>query len=226
MYLSTPKKYEKRWIVRYPSEMNTILRHCSTLLLCLGSLCLVPANAQWSGTVVYNVQTENNIDQRGLDYLPQQVVLETNGRQFRILETGTDFERIWLLDGQEGHVLFHFLGHAVELLEPCPQYRPLIVSDRGGTKEVCGLTGIITRRSTGYAVESEMLGQAPCSWPTAWVPLQCTIKDGQASYELIAQKVTEKQKKQWPRKHFDMPKGYEPVDRLTLSTLISSIPSD
>lgn len=194
------------------------------LLACLlftGSL-----RAQWSGTVVYNVQTESNFQPLGLDYLPLQVVLETNGQQFRILETGTDFERIWLMNEEESHVLFHFLGHAVELLEPCPQARPLILSGRGGTREVAGMTGIITRRSTGWAVESETLGQAPCGWPTAWIPLQCTVQDGQATYELVAQSIIEKSKKQWARKHFDLPDGYEPVDRFTLSTLISSISSE
>ena len=37
-------------------------------------------NAQWSGTVVYAVQTENDFQPKGLDYLPQQVILETNAR--------------------------------------------------------------------------------------------------------------------------------------------------
>ena len=183
-------------------------------------------NAQWSGTVVYAVQTESDFQPKGLDYLPQQVVLETNGQQFRILETGTDFERVWLMDEDEAHVLFHFLGHAVELLEPCPNVQPLILAGRGGTRDVAGITGIITRRSTGWAVESEQLGTAPCGWPTAWIPLQCTIEDGQARYELVAQSVVDLPKKQWPRKHFDLPEGYEPVDRFTLSTLISSIPSE
>jgi hypothetical protein len=91
---------------------------------------------------------------------------------------------------------------------------------------VAGMTGIITRRSTGWAVESETWGQAPCGWPTAWIPLQCTMQDGQATYDLVAQSIIEKSKKQWPRKHFDLPEGYEPVDRLTLSTLISSISSE
>ena len=105
-------------------------------------------NAQWSGTVVYAVQTENDFQPKGLDYLPQQVILETNGQQFRILETGTDFERVWLMDEDEAHVLFHFLGHAVELLEPCPKSQPLILSGRGGTRDVAGITGIMgtTRR--------------------------------------------------------------------------------
>ena len=195
-------------------------------LLLASMLFTSSLHAQWSGTIVYNVQAETNIQPQGLDYLPQQVILETNGQQFRIVEKGTDFERIWLMDEEESHVLFHFLGHAVELLEPCPQARPLILTDRGGTREVAGMTGIITRRSTGWAVESETLGQAPCGWPTAWIPLQCTMQDGQATYDLVAQSIIEKSKKQWPRKHFDLPEGYEPVDRLTLSTLISSISSE
>ena len=173
--------------------------------------------------MAYTVQAKNT-DIQGLDYLPEQVILETNGQAFRILEMGTDFERIWLLNDHEGHVLFHFLGHAVELLEPCPLSTPPILSSRAGTKEVAGVSGIITRRATGWAIESEALGLAPCSWPTAWIPLQCTIQDGQASYDLIAETVTNKPKKQWPRRHFQIPDGYEPVDRLTLSTLISSIP--
>jgi hypothetical protein len=197
-----------------------------TLLLVLPVLFSGTLFAQWSGTVVYSVHGKTNKETQKRDYLPEQVVLETNGNAFRILETGTDFERIWLLDDHEGHVLFHFLGHAVELLEPCPQSRPLILSSRAGTREIAGIRGDLTRRATGWAVESEILGLAPCGWPTAWIPLQCTIQDGQASYELIAETVTEMPKKKWPRKHFQIPEGYEPVDRLTLSTMISSIPID
>jgi hypothetical protein len=188
----------------------------------LGAWSQKEAAIRWSGTITYAAEA-NNVPPEGLDYLPTNVVLETDGKNFRIVETGTDFERIWLINDDEAHVLFHFLGHAVELLEICPSSRPVSVESRGGMKEIAGMKGALCRRATGWAVEAETLGAAPCLWPTAWIPLQCTIEDGAAHYTLTAQTIAAVNRKDWPRKHFDIPPGYEPVDRITLSTLISSI---
>ena len=188
----------------------------------LGAQSQKEAAIRWSGTITYAAEA-TDVSPDGLDYLPTHVILETDGENFRIVETGTDFERIWLIHDEEAHVLFHFLGHAVELLEICPNSRPVFVENRGGMKEIAGMSGALCRRATGWAVEAKDLGAAPCLWPTASIPLQCTIEDGTAHYTLTAQTISAVSRKDWPRKHFDMPDGYEPVDRITLSTLISSI---
>lgn len=180
----------------------------------------------WSGEIEYAVSAVEAPADRW-DFLPQSLTLQTDGSHFRMIESGTDFERIWLVNGEDVHILFHFLGHAVELLESCPTGN--ITSSFPTTNEqhvVAGHTTQLVQCVTGPALEAQDLGSAPCIWPTARMPLECTLADGKARYQITAISVRSIPRKQWKRRHFDLPSGYEPVDRPTLSTLISSMPRE
>ena len=102
--------------------LATILPHFNATLavLVMFGACshLAIASKPWSGRVIYDVQPMNTVASEW-DYLPQTITYETNGEAWRVTEQGTSFERIWIgaFDALEFSVLFHFLGHAVELLE-------------------------------------------------------------------------------------------------------------
>lgn len=165
---------------------------------------LPPAQAEehgkpWSGTITYDVQALNN-EASDWDYLPQTISYHTNGKAWKIVEQGTSFERIWMgnLDEEKFHVLFHFLGHAVELLEPCP------------------------------AASDDPNGEwydaaAPCPWALLALPKSCTLRDGPATYRIAVREKVDRAAKDWKRTFFELPEEYEPMDRLSLAALMSSL---
>ena len=184
-----------------PLLLSQTLRHVTVSLLLQTSFFVfaLQATEPWSGTVVYDVEPLN-IEASGWDYLPKTITYETNGEDWRITEQGTSFERIWIgsFEASEYHVLFHFLGHAVELLEPCPA------------------------SPSDDAVECYE-HYAPCPWPMNSLPKSCTLHDGPASYLISAREKVETPPRNWGRNAFQLPAGYEPVDRLTLAALLSKI---
>lgn len=172
-------------------------------LLLLGCFWGVLANGQtpWSGVVEFAVEPIA-MEDGDWDYIPQTVTYETNGADWRILERGTSFERIWL--GRHGaaeyHILFHFLGHAVELLEGCPP------AD-GNTNDWQGTEW----------------GVPPCPWLAAVQAGALHINDGPARYALRLESMTEAKPTWWDRRHFAMPPGYEPMEKFGLAALMQSL---
>lgn len=168
-------------------------------LLLLGCLWALLANGQtpWSGMVEFAVEPLA-VEAGDWDYIPQTVTYETNGKDWRILERGTSFERIWI--GRHGapeyHILFHFLGHAVELLEAC---------------------------ESGDVLEARDWGVPPCPWTKALPSGELEIQDGPARYALRLESVTAAKPTWWDRGHFAMPPGYEPMDKLGLAALMQSL---
>jgi len=161
-----------------------------------------PSN--WSGSVEY-VVSPGDTEPTSWDYLPQSITYQTDGVHWRIDERGTSFERIWL--GQHGattyHVLFHFLGHAVELLETCPTLTRVESMDVKGKP-------------------------APCPWQSeAHLILEeeMTLTDGPAEYTIEQTQKQSMVSRYWPRGHFDLPKGYEPMDKIGLAALLSRLDS-
>lgn len=157
------------------------------------------ASRPWSGKVIYDVQPMNAVASEW-DYLPQTITYETNGDAWRITEQGTSFERIWIgeFDAPEFSVLFHFLGHAVELLEFCLKGEP---------------------GNAGEWYDAP----APCAWPVKFLPKSCVLADGPASYRIVSRERIEMPIRSWSGNAFELPKGYEPMDRLSLSALLSSL---
>lgn len=154
----------------------------------------------WSGEALYQVTTKH-LPESQWDYLPVALTWETNGRDWKLTETGTSFERVWLgaFDADEYHVLFHFLGHRVELVESCNHDQ---VRSREGNAD---------------------LGAGPCSWPTEFLPETCTLTDGPATYDIELTSAAPVDAADWDRKHFKIPPGYEPMDRMSLAALLLSI---
>ena len=180
----------------------------SSLMLCASGLWS-QSHAAWSGRVQYHVEPaqlasgmKSEMQSEQWDYLPQEVTWETDGTRWRLIEKGTSFERLWYgqFEAQTYHVLFHFLSHAVELLEPCP---PSISA---------------SRNSDGLS-----LGLAPCAWPAHSLPVEIELTDGPATYRLVLDKHEAIASSQWKRNHFRLPSGYEPVDKLTLAALLSRL---
>ncbi|MDA8606723.1 hypothetical protein N9L13_06795 [Flavobacteriales bacterium] len=170
-----------------------------SLLICLPSAQAEDNGKPWSGTITYDVQALNN-EASDWDYLPQTISYHTNGQAWKIVERGTSFERIWMgnLDGENFHVLFHFLGHAVELLEPCP---PASDDSKGEWYEAA----------------------APCPWPVSALPKSCTLRDGPATYRIAVREKVDRAVKDWKQSFFELPQEYEPMDRLSLAALMSSL---
>jgi len=192
-----------------------------SLLICLPSAQAEDNGKPWSGTITYDVQALNN-EASDWDYLPQTISYHTNGQAWKIVERGTSFERIWMgnldgenfqivergtsferiwmgnLDGENFHVLFHFLGHAVELLEPCP---PASDDPNGEWYEAA----------------------APCPWPVGALPKSCTLRDGPATYRIAVREKVDRAVKDWKKSFFELPQEYEPMDRLSLAALMSSL---
>lgn len=160
---------------------------------------LAIASKPWSGRVIYDVQPMNTVASEW-DYLPQTITYETNGEAWRITEQGTSFERIWIgvFDALEFSVLFHFLGHAVELLESCSSGEP-------------------SNAGTWYDAP------APCAWPVKSLPKSCILSDGPASFRISSRERIEMPIRSWSEDAFELPEGYEPMDRLSLSALLSSL---
>jgi hypothetical protein len=171
------------------------------LLICLPSAQAEDNGKPWSGTITYDVQALNN-EASDWDYLPQTISYHTNGQAWKIVERGTSFERIWMgnLDDENFHVLFHFLGHAVELLEPCP---PASDDPNGEWYEAA----------------------APCPWPVIALPKSCTLRDGPATYRIAVREKVDRAVKDWKQSFFERPQEYEPMDRLSLAALMSSLSS-
>ena len=168
------------------------------LLLCLMLAGHAVAGAQgaWSGVVVFDV-TPRQADESQWDYLPHTVTYETNGEAWRILEQGTSFERVWL--GKHGvpthHILFHFLGHAVELEEFC----------------------------AGESTAQFDWGLAPCPWNVDEERAVLFVSDGPVRYDLSERTKRAVKYSEWKRRHFDLPGGYEPIDKPGLAALLQSL---
>lgn len=155
----------------------------------------------WSGTAEFTVEPLN-VNASDWDYIPQSVVYETDGKNWRIVERGTSFERVWI--GQHTadryHILFHFLGNAVELEATCE-------------------AGVV--RSTTWGIP-------PCPWADAATEDRVVITDGPVQYALERSSSTAAKPTWWDRGHFDIPPGYEPIDKPGLAALLHTIssPSD
>ena len=168
------------------------------LLLCwmLAGHAVAGAQDTWSGAVIFDV-TPRQATESQWDYLPHTVTYETNGEAWRILEQGTSFERVWI--GEHGtpthHILFHFLGHAVELEERC----------------------------TGEPIAQFDWGPAPCPWNVDEERAVLFVSDGPVRYELNEQSKRAMNRSNWDRKHFDLPNGYEPIDKPGLAALLQSL---
>lgn len=170
------------------------------LLISWGISANAQSNASWSGSAHYAV-TPLVQDSTDWDYLPLELDFETNGNEWKISERGTSFERNWY--GQFGsenyRVFFHFLGHAVELLEPCQN------------------------ESNDTVIHAEDLGRAPCCWGIAQLPLQIELQDGPARYTINLTNHEAIRSDKWPENHFEFPDGYEPMEREDLAALLYRI---
>lgn len=168
------------------------------LLLCwmLTGCSFADAQDGWTGEVIFDV-TPGQADQGQWDYIPHTVTYQTDGQAWRILEQGTSFERIWL--GAHGapthHILFHFLGHAVELEERC----------------------------TGEPIAQFEWGPVPCPWSIDASRSLLFVNDGPVRYELKERSVRAVRRSEWDRKHFGLPRGYEPIDKPGLAALLQSL---
>ena len=196
---------------RNPRILMTQRTLIAGLLLLCASVAWTQSPPTWSGRVQYRaVPSAQAVPETSpgamekWDYLPKQVVWETNGGHWRLVEKGTSFERLWYgqFDSNTYHVLFHFLGHAVELLETCPP--PLAKTDHP---------------------ESFDLGLAPCAWSVGALPREIELTDGPAAYRLIMESQETIAPSEWEEDHFTMPLGYEPVDKMTLAALLSRLDS-
>jgi len=173
-----------------------LLASMTSMLACAQSL------SEWSGSIEYAV-SPGEMERSTWDYLPQTITYQTDGTHWRIHERGTSFERIWL--GQHGatsfHVLFHFLGHAVELLESCPT---MTHSDSFDFKGI----------------------PAPCPWQSGTLTVleeEMTVTDGPARYTMVQTQQQAVVKRNWPKGHFDLPEGYEPMDKMSLAALLARL---
>lgn len=155
------------------------------------------ANAQsgWSGEAIFDVNPVEASESQW-DYIPHTITYQTDGEHWRVLEQGTSFERIWI--GNHGasdyHILFHFLGHAIELEEPCPPGRTAALE----------------------------WGAVPCPWSDASSE-EIRVKDGPVQYALLQRSVRSIPHAGWSRNHFDLPSGYEPIDKPGLAALLQSL---
>lgn len=168
------------------------------LLLCLMLVGHAVSGAQdaWSGEVVFDVDPRL-ANESQWDYLPHTVTYETNGEAWRILEQGTSFERIWLGEhsAPTHHILFHFLGHAVELEEDCKNTR----------------------------IAQFDWGPAPCPWNVDAGGTVLFVSDGPVRYDLKEQTKRAVKRSEWDRRHFELPNGYEPIDKPGLAALLQSL---
>ena len=129
----------------------------------------------------------------GIDYLPAEVDVYTDGRhRFRVEEEGTDVHRVWLQTESGTYaVLFTFLGHQVALVESCPTPCDLCF-----WPEWPGLAG--------EAVTFE-------------------IHDGPAHYRVDEVSRRGLDRKSLQAISFDIPKEYTLVDRPTLGALLNDL---
>ena len=154
------------------------------LLLAVCCSSIAHTSQPWSGKVIYDV-TPLNVEASEWDYLPHTMTYETNGKAWKITEKGTSFERIWMgtFERLDYHVIFNFLGHAVELIEQCPTTTPNV---------------------SGQWYEHD----APCSWAIAALPKSCTLKDGPSLYQINVREKADIPDRKWDRKAFELPAGY------------------
>lgn len=160
---------------------------CCTLML---------GQSQWSGTAEFTVEAED-VKPGDWDYIPQSVQYDTDGVHWRIVEQGTSFERVWI--GEHGadryHILFHFLGNAVELQEDCAP----------------------------VGVKSLPWGPPPCPWAQGASAERVAVNDGPVRYALVLTDIREERPSSWGRKHFDLPPGYLPIDKMGLAALLQRL---
>ena len=172
------------------------MKHLFCILAVAAANTLAFGQSEWSGTAEFTVEAED-VKAGDWDYIPQSVQYETDGVHWRILEQGTSFERIWM--GRHGadryHILFHFLGNAVELEERC-------------APEVA---------------EALPWGMPPCPWAEGASAGQVAVTDGPVQYTLVLVASRTAHPNSWSRKHFDLPHGYEPIDKIGLAALLQRL---
>lgn len=129
----------------------------------------------------------------GIDYLPAEVQLFTDGRgRFRVEEDGTDVHRVWLQsEPGEYAVLFSFLGHQVALVETC-----------ASSGDLC-----FWPAWPGLTAE----------------PVAFEVSDGPALYRVEEVNRHPLDRKALQDISFDIPKEYTRVDRPTLGALLNDL---
>lgn len=172
------------------------MKHLLLVIAFTASCTLMLGQSKWSGTAEFTVEAED-VKPGDWDYIPQSVQYETDGVRWRIVEQGTSFERVWI--GEHGaesfHILFHFLGNAVELREGCAP----------------------------VSVEPLPWGIPPCPWAQGASAEQVAVADGPVRYTLALVKSRPERPGSWSRNHFDLPPGYEPIDKMGLAALLQRL---
>jgi hypothetical protein len=159
---------------------------------------LAQPSAFFGGTILYSVEPLDVPDSRSA-HVPTEVELSTNGTDFRVVERGSDFERVWVQQAGEARVHFHFLGHAISLAVPCePPTAQELVTD-------------------------ELLGSGPCFWPGSFMPITWVHSEDGMTYRLQLERVTPVDA--LPEGTFEHPTDHVLMARETLSTLVSSVDS-
>ena len=158
---------------------------------------LLVAGAQdaWSGEVIFDV-TPRQATESQWDYLPQTVTYETNGEAWRILEQGTSFERVWI-------------GSMA---------RPPTTS--------CSISSAMPWNSRNAAQANPSRnsnGDRPHAHGTLMLEVLLFVNDGPVRYELKEQSKRAVKCSNWDRKHFELPNGYEPIDKPGLAALLQSL---
>ncbi|MAI22473.1 MAG: hypothetical protein CL828_00290 [Crocinitomicaceae bacterium] len=166
------------------------------MFIMLAGHAVAGAQSDWSGEVVFDVNPLHTSKSQW-DYIPHTIIYQTNGERWRVLEQGTSFERVWIGEhaAPEHHILFHFLGHAVELESSCS-----------------------AKRTPQFK-----WGLAPCPWSTDALGEKLFVQDGPVQYALTERSLHTVKHSDWDRKHFHLPGGYEPMDKPGLSALLQSL---
>lgn len=156
-------------------------------------LCMLSA-AHLAGQIQLTFAVEIlDAPQHGIDYLPAEVHVATDGERFRVREIGTDVNRTWLQTAPDSYaVLFSFLGHEVALVENCRKDSdaPCWWPDWPGVTDT---------------------------------PLAFEVVDGPARYRMVETARRELSAKDWRQVDFDIPSTHTRIDRPTLSALLSDL---
>jgi hypothetical protein len=156
-------------------------------------LCMLSA-AHLAGQIQLTFTVEIlDAPQHGIDYLPAEVHVATDGERFRVREIGTDVNRTWLQTAPDSYaVLFSFLGHEVALVENCRQDgdAPCWWPAWPGVKDA---------------------------------PLAFEVVDGPARYRMVETARHDISAKEWRQFNFVVPSTHTRIDRPTLSALLSDL---
>lgn len=160
--------------------------------MCLGTALLLsfPTSGQTHLTLTPHIL---HVPDGGIDYLPAEVQVYTDGRgRFRVEEEGTDVHRVWLQTAPDAYaVLFTFLGHQVALVETC-----------ASSGDLC-----FWPAWPGISAE----------------PMVFEVSDGPAHYRLEEVRRRGLERKELQDVSFDIPKAYTRVDRPTLGALLNDL---